>query len=157
MMFRDMRNKKRELAIEEAIEVIKIGKDGVLSVHGEGGYPYGVPINYGYADGKIYIHSRNNESHKIDAIINNPKVCLTVVTKNNLVEEEYTTKFRSAIVFGTARIITEPDEKVEAMGKMMEGLAPEYIEGAKEKARGKLNVLAMIEITPEHITGKESR
>lgn len=156
-MFREMRMKRRELTLEEAKEVIKLGKDGVLSVHGDDGYPYGVPINYGYVDGKIYIHSRNNESHKIDAIINNPKVCLTVVTKHDLVEEEYTTKFRSAIVFGTARIITETDEKVEAMGKMMEGLAPEYIEGAKERARGALDVLAMIEITPEHITGKESR
>lgn len=156
-MFREMRMKRRELSIEEAMEIVRMQKEGVLSVHGDEGYPYGVPINYGYFDGKIYIHCRNNESHKLDSIYKDEKVCLTVVARHELVEEEYTTKFSSAIVFGKARVITEVNEMVEAMGKMMKGLAPDYIEGAKERARGAEDVLAMIEITPEHITGKMSK
>lgn len=148
--------KRRELTLEETKEIISTEKDGVLSVHGDDGYPYGVPVNYGYTDGKIYIHCRNNESHKLDSIKRDEKVCMTIVAKRDLVEEEYTTKFNSVIIFGKARIITEPDEIVETMGKMMEGLAPEYVEGAKERAKGALDVLAMIEMIPEHISGKTS-
>lgn len=156
-MFREMRMKNRELTLDEAKEMIASEKDGVLSVHGDDGYPYGVPVNYGYIDGKFYIHCRKNKSHKIDAIARDPKVCFTIVAKHELWEEEYTTKFRSVVIFGKARIISDPDELVDAMGKMMEGLAPEYVEGAKERARGAAHVLAMIEITPEHITGKASK
>lgn len=156
-MFREMKMKRRELTLEEAKEILRTQKDGVLCVHGDDGYPYGVPINYGYVDGKFYMHSRGNESHKIDAITNNSKVCLTVVAKHDLVEEEYTTKFASAIVFGKARIITDPDEMVVAMGKMMKGLAPDFMEGAMSRVKGSATALAMIEITPEHITGKVSR
>ncbi|MBR0287080.1 MAG: hypothetical protein IJQ96_08695 [Bacteroidales bacterium] len=29
---------------------------GILAVHGENGYPYRLPINFLYLDGKIYFH-----------------------------------------------------------------------------------------------------
>lgn len=156
-MFRNMRYKERELSREETIELIKSGKDGVLAVHGEDGYPYGVPINYGYYDGKIYIHCRGSESHKLDAIKANPKVCLTVVGKRDLIKEKYTTKYSSAIVFGKAHIISEAEEIVMAMGRMMEGLAPEFVDGAMKCAKDSVKSMVMIEITPEHISGKASK
>ena len=156
-MFREMRMKRRELSLEEAKEILRTQKDGILSIHGDEGYPYGVPINYGYVDGKIYMHSRGEESHKIDAIKNNSKVCFTVVAKHDLVEEQYTTEFSSVIVFGKAKVISDPDEMVEAMGKMMKGLAPKFMGGAMSRVKGSTVALAMIEITPEHITGKISR
>lgn len=156
-MFREMRMKRRELTLEEAKEILRTQKDGVLCVHGDDGYPYGVPINYGYVDGKIYMHGRGNESHKLDGILNNPKVCFTVVAKHELIEEKYTTDFSSVIVFGKARAILDPDEMVVAMGKMMKGLAADFMEGAMAKVKETTDPLVMIEITPEHITGKISR
>ena len=49
--------------------LMKNAKRGVLSLIGEDGYPYGLPINQWYCeeDGKIYFHGAK-EGHKIDAI-----------------------------------------------------------------------------------------
>ena len=68
-MFREMVRKKQQLTREEAIELLKKEPRGVLSVLGDDGYPYGVPIDHWYndADGWIYFHS-GKEGHKVDAI-----------------------------------------------------------------------------------------
>lgn len=152
--FREMRRKNRQMSDEQAIEVLRTQKWGVLSVNGDEGYPYGVPINYGYMDGKIYIHSTSKESHKIDAIRNNAKVCLTVVEKEDLIIEKLTTHYRSVIVFGTARIIDDEEEKVVAIGKMMRGIIPEHKGNGMEHCASVPSDFTMIEIVPEHVTGK---
>ena len=68
-MFRKMRRFKQQITEEQCIEVLKNAKRGVLSLIGEDGYPYGLPINQWYCeeDGKIYFHGAK-EGHKIDAI-----------------------------------------------------------------------------------------
>ena len=47
-MFRKMRRSPQALTEEEIIEVLKKETRGVLSVQGDDGYPYGVPINHYY-------------------------------------------------------------------------------------------------------------
>ena len=49
---------KYQLTEEEMISVLNKSKYGVLSTIGEDGFPYGVPVNFVYLDGKIYIHGR---------------------------------------------------------------------------------------------------
>ena len=41
-MFRPMRRIKQQLAEDEALEVLKSAKRGVLSVIGDDGWPYGI-------------------------------------------------------------------------------------------------------------------
>lgn len=153
-MFREMRRKVRELTFAESEQILINENYGILSVYGDDGYPYGVPLNYGYTDGKLYIHSTSESSHKLDGIRNNDKVCFTVVDKSELAKEEFSTNYRSVIVFGRARLITEHSQMVEAMMKMMSRLAPDMEDKAMEHCRHSVNAMAMIEITPEHITGK---
>ncbi|MBP3901898.1 MAG: pyridoxamine 5'-phosphate oxidase family protein, partial [Blautia sp.] len=68
-MFREMMRIKQQLSQEECIEILKKEPRGVLSVLGDDGYPYGMPINQYYCeeDGKIYFHS-GKKGHKVDAI-----------------------------------------------------------------------------------------
>lgn len=155
-MFREMRRKDRQLSEEAVLELIETEKDGVLSVCGDDGYPYGVPVNYGYQNGKFYIHSTGASSHKLDAIRKNQKVCLTIVGKHEMEAARLTTHYSSVIVFGKARIMNE-GEKNEGMHFMMLGLAPEMAAHAKAHCKGADNGFAMIEITPEHVTGKARR
>ena len=63
-----------------------------------------VPINFVYADDKIYFHGAKN-GHKIDAINKCNKVSLCVVDKDDIVEEELTTYIKSVILFGKASIL----------------------------------------------------
>ena len=68
-MFRKMRRFKQQITDAECIEVLKKTKRGVLSLLGEDGYPYGIPIDHWYCeeDGRIYFHGAK-EGHKIDAV-----------------------------------------------------------------------------------------
>ena len=54
-MFRKMRRFKQQITDEQCIEVLMNAKRGVLSLIGEDGYPYGLPINQWYCeeDGKL--------------------------------------------------------------------------------------------------------
>ena len=78
-MFREMTRKKQLLSQERIVEILKEEKRGVLSVIGDEGYPYGVPVNYWYNEenGKIYFHS-GKVGHKVDAMAANDKVSFCI-------------------------------------------------------------------------------
>ena len=109
-MFREMRRSKQQLSQEETEAVLTRGTSGVLSVLGDGGYPYGVPLSYVYHDGKLYFHWALS-GHKLDAVRACPKASFCVVDRDQVVPPEYTTYFRSAIAFGTVRVVEDPEEK----------------------------------------------
>lgn len=49
-MFREMTRIRQQLAESECIEILKNEKRGVLSVLGDDGYPYGMPMNHYYCE-----------------------------------------------------------------------------------------------------------
>ena len=55
-MFRELVRKNKQLSKEECIRLLTEETRGVLSVLGDDGYPYGMPMNHFYnpEDGKIY-------------------------------------------------------------------------------------------------------
>ena len=135
--------------------ILKENTSGVLSVYGEDGYPYGVPLSYVYADGKLYFHSAK-DGHKIDAVRNNNKVSFTVIAQDNIVAEEYTTYFQSVIAFGTARILEQDDEKRTAIEQLAEKYMPDLKEGRLQEIEKEFHRLCMIEVTIDSLTGKEA-
>ena len=50
---------------------------GTIATINKDGTPYCVPVHFVYADGKIYIHGLP-AGQKIDNLIANPNVCLSV-------------------------------------------------------------------------------
>ena len=52
-MFRKMRRFKQELSKEECMEILKNEPRGVLSVLGDDGYPYGMPVTHWYTINQI--------------------------------------------------------------------------------------------------------
>ncbi len=57
-MFRPMRRIKQQLPEAECIEILKAEPRGVLSLLGDDGYPYGIPLDHWYCpeDGRLYFH-----------------------------------------------------------------------------------------------------
>lgn len=153
-MFRETRRKDRVLPAEEAERLLREQDHGILCVSGDDGYPYGVPVNYGYTGGKIYIHSTAQDSHKLDGIRRNDKVSFTVVGQHDVIAEELSSNYSSVIVFGRARIIADGPELPTALMRMMSALAPGMADAAMEHCRHSIDAMVMLEITPEHITGK---
>lgn len=89
-MFRKMRRKKQELTEKQCLDILRRAKTATLALSGDDGYPYSVPMNFVYEDGKIYFHGAK-EGHKIDAIKNNPKVSMSIIDQEDVIEEELTT------------------------------------------------------------------
>ena len=155
-MFREMRRKKQALPQSDAEAVLKKGTSGVLSLTGDDGYPYGVPISYVYEDGKLYFHCAKS-GHKLDAVRRNPKASFCVIDQDQIVPEEYTTYFRSVIAFGQIRILEDDQEKRAAIEKLALRYAPDDSAADREEAiRREWKPLCMLEMTVEHMTGKEA-
>ena len=156
-MFREMRRKRQQLPEAEAVAVLERGSSGVLAVLGDGGYPYAVPLSYVYSDGKIYFHCAKS-GHKLDAVRECDKASFCVVVRDDVVPEEFTTRYVSVIVFGRVREITGDAEKLAAMRRLAEKYAPELGEAAREAAIERdLAPLCMLELNVEHLTGKQAR
>lgn len=156
VMFREMRRKRQLLSQEDTQKVLYQGTSGVLAVSGDNDYPYAVPLSYVYDGQKIYFHSAKS-GHKLDSISKNPKASFCVIDKDQIVPEEYTTYFRSVIVFGTIRILQDEAEKREAIEKLAVKYAPDDTEENRKRAiEREWKPLCMLEMTPEHISGKEA-
>lgn len=154
-MFREMRRKNQVLSKEDAIAVLEKRTAGVFVVHGDDGYPYGVPMSYVYYNHKIYMHSAKS-GHKIDALMNSDKVSFTVIDQDLIVPEKFTTYFRSVVCFGKGRIVVDPDEKLETIKVLSRKYSPNMEEAMNKEINSGINSMEMIVIDIEHMSGKEA-
>lgn len=153
-MFRELIRKKQQLTNEECIRVLKQEKRGVLSVNGEDGYPYGMPMNHWYDEesGKLYFHS-GKVGHRLDALKQNNKVSFCVYDSGTREDGKWALRFRSVIVFGRIVIVDDMDRIVDVTAKLNRKFTEDetYIQNEiAQYARGTL----LLELTVEHMCGK---
>ena len=153
-MFREMIRKKQQLSREECIEILKQEPRGILSLLGDNGYPYGLPIDHWYCeeDGKLYFHC-GKRGHKIDAIRSHDKASFCVCDQGYRREGEWALNIKSVIVFGRVEIIESQEQAIDITRKLSYKYTQdtEFIE--REIAQSGKNVL-VFSLTPEHMTGK---
>ncbi|MCR5704919.1 MAG: pyridoxamine 5'-phosphate oxidase family protein [Eubacterium sp.] len=155
-MFRKMRRFKQQISDEQSKELLKKTKRGILSLAGDEGYPYGIPMNFYYdeEDYAIYFHSAK-EGHKIDAIARNDKVCFTVMNNDRIDEKDgWSYHLESVVVFGRASIVEDEEVKWSRARKFAGKYFPsdKYVE--QEMHTGGMERMALIKISIEHMTGK---
>ncbi|MDD2772540.1 MAG: pyridoxamine 5'-phosphate oxidase family protein [Elusimicrobiales bacterium] len=151
-MFKKMRRADRQLSRPEADAILAKGIYGVLLLIGENGYPYGVPVNYVYMNNAIYFHCAL-EGAKLDCIRACNKVSFCVVTEAVPLPEQLSTRYQSAIAFGTAREVSS-DEKMPVLMALLKKYAREFLEKGKERALNSLYRTAVIAISLDNVTGK---
>ena len=153
-MFRGMRRFKQQIPEEECIELLKNELRGVLSVIGDQGYPYGVPLDHWYSekDGKLYFHGAK-EGHKIDAIMGCDKVSYCVMDKGYRKDGDWALNIRSVIVFGRMRIVTDDEKKREICTCITRKFTDDeaYLEQEMKNAFPRV---CCLELEIEHMTGK---
>lgn len=155
-MFREMRRKKQMLSERECIEILEKGTAGVLALSGDDDYPYAVPISYVYYNSKLFFHGAKS-GHKIDAIKRCGKVSFCVIDQDHIVPEEYTTYFRSVIVFGEIHIMEDEKEMKDAIRRLAVKYHPNDMEANRNTAIDReWKPLCMIELSIEHLSGKEA-
>ena len=153
-MFREMRRFKQVLSQEECIEVLKNEPRGVLSLIGEDGYPYGIPMDHWYCeeDGKLYFHCAK-EGHKLDALKACSKASYCVYDQGYRKEGEWALNIRSVVVFGKMRVVEDAEKIAEICTNISRKFTDDETYAVRELASlGK--AVCCLELTPEHMTGK---
>ncbi len=155
-MFREMRRKRQQLTKSECIDILMKNTSGVLAVSGDNGYPYAVPLSYVYDNGSLYFHCARS-GHKLDAIKTCHKVSFCVVDQDLVVPQEYTTYFRSVIIFGRASIVDQKDKIRSVIEKLAIKYYPDDSKSNRDSAIEKeYKAMCMVKIQIEHMTGKEA-
>ena len=119
---------KRECLVTDPEQIRHILDSGKvlhlgLSVNDE---PYVVPMNYGYTmeDGKlvIYLHSAV-KGKKLEMVQTNPRVCFNIdcdrMPFEGRVPCQYGMVYSSILGRGTAALVEDPEDKMEAMSILM--------------------------------------
>ena len=151
-----MRRKRQLLSEADTIAMLQSCSSGVLAVQGDDDYPYAVPLSFAYEEGRLFFHSAK-AGHKIDAIERDAKVSFCVIDADDVVQSTFTTHFRSAIVFGRARVLTDDDEKRHALECLARKYSPDYLEAAGPEIEREWKRVCAIELTIEHMTGKAAK
>ena len=155
-MFREMRRASQALSVGECEEILRRHGEGVLAVLGDGGYPYAVPLNYVYLDGKLVMHGART-GHKVDAMRACDQVSFCVVDEKTVIPEEYSTAYRSVIVFGRMKILTEAAEMISYLDALGAKFTKDDAAARMAYMKPYLSQVAIYVLVPEHISGKEGR
>jgi nitroimidazol reductase NimA-like FMN-containing flavoprotein (pyridoxamine 5'-phosphate oxidase superfamily) len=142
---------------EEMESLLQEALVGCLATVGPDGSPYITPLHFVYHQGKIYFHCAF-KGRKMDNIRANPRMCFEIHKLIKIVQSQracdFSTRYRSVLVFGRARSLPEGDEKVAALT----ALAEKYAGGqaveppTPNRAKG----TEVIKITIEEMTGKRN-
>ena len=154
-MFRDMRRSKQQLSQRECEEILRAAPRGILSVMGEDGYPYGVPMDFLWQDGKVYFHSAE-VGHKVDALAACDRVCFTVLDEGRQEEGDWWYHFRSVIIFGRAHVVEDEGLRHSALVSFGRKYFPDEETVQSEIARDSGRAL-VLELEVDHMTGKAVR
>ena len=147
-----MRRSKQELTHEECESILLNEPRGVLAVIGDYDYPYALPMSHVYVDGKIYFHGAM-KGHKNDAIKKFSKVSYCVMDEGVLNPDGWSYTFKSVIVFGKIRTLTDRDEKIDRLTHLGDKFFPTHQQTVDEINR-LLDRTEVFEITIDHMSGK---
>ncbi|MDR2533620.1 MAG: pyridoxamine 5'-phosphate oxidase family protein [Tannerellaceae bacterium] len=84
------------------------------------GTPYVLPMNFGYENGVVYLHS-GAEGRKMEILERNPRVCITFCAGGKLVWQHpdvacsYSISSRSVVAWGTVAFEDDFDRKVDIL------------------------------------------
>lgn len=118
-----MRRKEREISDKTALErVIRDTFFVSLAMH-TGKAPYQLPMNFGYDDGKVYLHSAK-AGQKLDVLRaagGSVPASLLFVAKASLLDKgkpsscDLSTRYASVVVTGTLEEVTDNEERLHGL------------------------------------------
>lgn len=150
--FRPMRRFKQQLTDAECIAILQSQPRGILAVLGDGGYPYTVPLDFFYDDGRLYFHCAK-EGHKLDAIRRCDKVSFCVLTDGIKEPDSWWYHFDSVVCFGRICTVDDGVRKDALLRQLGAKYFPQGydLEGDMAKNAPRAEVL---ELRIEHLSGK---
>ena len=157
-----MRRSDKEIkdsqTIQKVLEEAEICRIALV----DGNEPYLVPMNFGYKNNTLYLHSAT-AGRKIDILKENNSICFQMDIKTQMVRSEnpcnWGMKYLSVIGSGKAHLIDDISGKKEALDIIMAKHSPKSLESDEksfEYSEQSLNNVLVIRVEVEEITGKTS-
>jgi uncharacterized protein len=103
--------------------------------------PFVIPTTYGRIKDKLYIHG-SPASRMLRTLLGGIQVCVTVTLLDGLVLARsafhHSMNYRSVVIFGTAEVVSDLDEKQEALHAFTEHIIPRRWEEIRQPNRAEL-------------------
>ncbi len=147
-----MRRDDREISREEALTLLIQAEYGIMSTVDTDGQPYGIPVTFCVLDDNIYFHCAV-KGHKIDNMIQQPKVSFCVVGPTQVVPQKFTIEYSSAIVFGVVAEAFD-NEKQKALEGLLKKYSADFFENGLRYIQASEKRTRVFSISIEKITGK---
>jgi len=150
-----IRNETRILSEEDTLALLCEAEHGVLATINQKGQPCTTALNHVYVNGFIYFHS-GPEGEKLENIRANPEVSYFVTGVAEVLYDQFTTAFSSAVVNGRMQVVADPEEKLMALRALVGRYSSEIIpkDVVRDFIANGVDCIEMLRLTPEHITGK---
>lgn len=148
-----MRRKDREIKDVDTIEAILNKADVCRVAFNDKGYPYVVPMNFGYRDGVLYFHSAP-KGRKIDLIKRDNRVAFEIsIYKGPRARGApcgWDFSYRCVMGVGRIHIITDPKEKRNAI----DALVRHYTKGKYKILPARSAKIVMLKLRIENLSAK---
>jgi len=147
---------------EKIIEFLSSQQTGRISSIDENGFPQIIPMNFVFINDAVYMHS-HIRGEKLDNIRRNQKVGFEVDKSLEFLPSYFSdptdasladTLYISVVIKGNASIVSDKEEKTNALNGLMKKYQPE---GGYEPIKPDMDVLKEVEvikIIPESLRGK---
>lgn len=150
-----LRRQDRQMDVLSAVELLKNGEYGILSMITEEGEPYGIPISYAWDGEKsVYIHAAR-EGKKLRCIEKNNSISFCVIGRTNLMPEKFSTEYESIVLSGKVYIVGGEEERMKALLLLVEKYSPVFSTEGKEYAERSIMKTEIIRLEISEWSGKK--
>ena len=146
-------------AVYDRATVYKILDEGFICHLGFSvdGQPYVIPTSYGRSGDTLYIHG-SAASRMLRQLSSGVPVCFTVTMLDGLVLARsvfnHSMNYRSVVVLGTAKMVEEPEEKLNALHVLSEHIIPGRWAEARQPNEKELKATTVLRLPIEEFSAK---
>ena len=134
-----------------ALEVLDKAPYITVSFTRPDGTPYGVPLSLARTDDKTFYFHCALDGEKLDCIAANPSVALSAVTRCTPTvgpkDGSFTLQYKSAMAIGKAEVVTDKDEKIEALRAICLRFLPHHMDAFDDAIARSLERTAVVKVT----------
>jgi nitroimidazol reductase NimA-like FMN-containing flavoprotein (pyridoxamine 5'-phosphate oxidase superfamily) len=156
----------RTRVVREAMRAV-YGRETVYAILDEGflchvgfvqnGQPFVIPTSYGRKNASLYIHG-SAASRMLRQMKEGLPVCVTVTLLDGLVLARsvfnHSMNYRSVVILGTATLVDDPEEKLEALRLLSEHILPGRWEDARQPNERELKQTSVLRVPIEEFSAK---
>ncbi|MGW5266028.1 pyridoxamine 5'-phosphate oxidase family protein [Microbispora sp. NPDC004025] len=151
-------NRSKERARTDRADLYAILDAGLICHFGvlAGGSPMVVPTGYGRIGDTLYLHGSTGAT-SLRAALGSP-VCVTVTHLDGIVLARsafhHSVNYRSAMVYGLARLVDDPEEQLAGLRAITEQLAPGQWDAVRLPDRKEMAATAVVALSLEEASVK---